>query len=70
LGVAVLFGAHILGDLIAQEAGGSGSVLSAFRICVGHGWYSLSHWGAMLKKGGAEAHISIYRRDWPEKIFQ
>jgi hypothetical protein len=26
----------------------------AFRICVGHGFHSLSHWRALLKKTGAE----------------
>ncbi len=37
--VAVLFGAHILGDLIAEEVGEGANVLS-FRICVGHSSHS------------------------------
>jgi hypothetical protein len=46
-GIAVLFGAYILGDLIAEEVRGSASVLNwsvwAFRIRVGHGYDSLFH---------------------------
>ena len=38
-GVAVLFGADVLGDDVAEEVGGGR--LLAFRICVGHGYDSL-----------------------------
>jgi hypothetical protein len=42
-GVAVLFGAHVLGDLVTEEVGGGGGGLGwcglAFQIRVGHGWF-------------------------------
>ena len=46
--VAVLFGAHILGDDVAEEVGWAVVSVWAFRICVGHGFNSLFHGAAVL----------------------
>jgi len=54
--VAELLRAHVLGDDVAEEAGGASvETLSfvAFRIRVGHGFHSLFHGRAVLNKSGA-----------------